>query len=180
MEANRIVTRHLKSFIISLNFGIKGTVDYILAPTIITCFGYSISLSITIILYFIIGIVTIKLYDFYKIDLVEIEKFKENNHEHIETKYDNKIIQIIQKINNMKVWNLNKYILLAVLSLSINPGLVVIYFRNGFKQYDGFKENHIKHYFFLSIIISNILWNTFVLFLKLFISEILLFFHYKI
>ena len=177
MEANRIITRHLKSFIVPLNFGIKGTLDYFLTPKIITCFGYYISLLITIILYFIIGIVTIKLYDFYKIDLVGIENFKENNHEHIETKYANKIIQIIQRINNMRVWNLNKYILMAVLSLSINPGLVVIYFRNGFKQYDGFKENHIKNYFFLSIIISNVLWNTFVLFIKLFISEIILFFH---
>lgn len=140
-----------------LNFCVKGFLDVILNPILIVNFGYWISLLITTSIYLYIGIKSVNIYDFYKVDCLFIETLKkiQFNNKRFESK--NVLIKFILKRSET-----NKFLLGLLLSFK-NPGLVVIYFRDGFNLYNGFSGKNIKLFFALYLLITNIYWNLTVL-----------------
>lgn len=128
------------------NISIKGIIDWILNPILMVEFGYVISLITTTLIYIIIGIISVKLYDNKGEDLFGVENYKEN-------KKTSKRSILGYIINFFKI-----FILGLILSLK-NTGLVVIVFRAGSYLYNGFTGNFIKIIFLVYALIINVAWN---------------------
>lgn len=142
-----------------LNIAIKGVVDWILNPILMIEFHYTVSLITTTLIYVIIGIISVKLYDNKQEDLFGIEIYKQNK------KPINRSI-LGYTANFFKI-----FILGLVLSLK-NTGLVVIVFRDGHYLYNGFTGNFIKIIFLVYALIINASWNILMYFLSPFWIEV--------
>lgn len=149
MKNNQLA--HLGSIFI-LNFGLKILIDFVLNPILILEVGFLFSLSITVLIYTLFGIISIKMYDYYKIDFLMIEAFKKSQSECEQT--ENPLLRFIRRRAKK-----NKKTLGLLLS-SQNSGLFVLYFREGFHQYNGFQGENIKKLFFLNLFIIELYWNT--------------------
>ena len=151
MKARKSVT--LIGYIFMFNLILKSVIDMILTPILMSEFGFLKSLSITTLIYLIIGIISIRIYDFYKIDFFMIEALKKSQCENSQFCDKSIIVDIILK------WAQKNKIILGLLLASQNLGLVVIYFRDGFYDYNGFCGKNIKLIFFIYLLIINIYWN---------------------
>jgi hypothetical protein len=151
MEARKRIT--LIGYIFIFNSILKSVIDIILTPVLISEFGFLKSLSITTFIYFLIGIISVKIYDFYKIDFFMIEALKKSQCENNQFYDKSIIVSIILK------WTQKNKIILGLLLACQNVGLVVIYFRDGFYDYNGFCGKNIKLIFFIYLLIINIYWN---------------------
>jgi hypothetical protein len=134
--------------VILTSFVVKAIADYPINFFVVGFYGYFFSILIMAIINFLICYIFVRIYDFYKVDILFIEEFKENK------RINNKIIDFIKKWTDK-----GKIILFLVLSIK-SPFLMVIYFRKG--HFNGFKENEIKLLTIISIIGTSILWNTFI------------------
>ena len=151
---NRKVLRFSSIFLINLI--IKEFIDALLTPIIMFEFGLIKCFIFTMIVYSIKGFITVRLYDYYRTDCIMMEGLKEAQHNNNQINEYNKLVKfIIKKSKN----NRKKLILLLAFK---NPGLPVLYMRDGFYLYDGFTNTRIIYYFFLNIFIMNIYWNTIV------------------
>ena len=147
--------KHLGSIFL-INLGVKWIIDTPFNLILMVEFGYTISVITTTILYIIIGIISVKLYDHHKKDIFHFEKYK---YEGSIKKYDNKIIAIL-----MIVVNFFKSLAVGfVLSLK-NTGLPVILFREGSYLYNGFPGIIIKLIFLIYALLINVIWNTIIYF----------------
>jgi len=133
---------------------LRGIIDFLLIPILISKFSYIGSIIITLFIYLLIGIISVKIYDFYKIDCLRIEILKK-------AQYDND--QIVDKSNIVKLilkWTNKSKFVLGILLAGQNSGLAVIYLRDSFYLYNGFHGKNIKLYFFIYSLIISIYWNT--------------------
>jgi len=137
-----------------LNGIFKGIIDMILIPVLMSKLGYIVSLTLTTLIYLFIGIVTIKIYDFYKIDCLMIEALKKSQYNNTPIENNGVIVKLILK------WAQKNKIVLEILLASQNTGLVVIYLRDGFYSYNGFYGKNIKLFFFIYSFVISIYWNT--------------------
>jgi len=132
---------------------IKGAIDLFLDPYLMESFGYFYSLKITTSIYFIIGIVSVILYDYYEVDCLRLEALKRAHFYGKEINGKNRLIRLITRRSKK-----GKFILSLSLA-SKNPGLMVIYLRDGFGLYNGFSGKYILLYFLLNTVLINIYWN---------------------
>ena len=142
--------------IVASNFVIKYIIDWPLTIKLMGHYNYFISLSIVIMIYFLWGIISVKLYDYFKVDL-GIEKFKEYQINNREVDFTNKFIKIITSKSGM-----NKFSLGIAITWLIKPGLSIIYFRNGCYKYDGFNSKEMVMFFIKNILFSCIVWSLFI------------------
>jgi len=143
---------HLGSVFV-LNFGIKGLIDFIINPILILEFSFLISLLITILIYTLLGILTVKIYDYYQTDFLMIEALKQSQLLCGQISGS----RLLRFINRRAQKNKK---ILGLLLTSQNTGLFVLYFRDGFYQYNGFSGKNIKNIFFLNLFIIEFYWNT--------------------
>ena len=137
-----------------LNIAIKEVIDLVLNTILMIRFGYIVSLFTTTLIYVLFGIISVKIYDYYKKDCLMIEDLKESQHNGNLIQKENRLIRLIEKLARK-----NKTLLSLILSFK-NPGLTVIYYRDGFHLYNGFTGKNIKTIFLVNSIIINIYWNT--------------------
>lgn len=145
-------------FIFAINIAIKFIIDMEITPFLIIKHSYIFSFITTNIIYALIGIISVFLYDKFKGDPVMIEALKKHQSEGGHLKYKNKLIKFILKRNKK-----NKFILNALLFFK-NPGLMVIYHRDGSYLYNGFKGKYIKLLYLIYLLFMNLYWNTMVYF----------------
>lgn len=139
-----------------LNIAVKEIIDLVVNPILMFKFGYFFSLITTTLIYILIGIISVKIYDYHKVDCLMIEELKESQHNGTLIKKENRLIQLIEK------WaNKNKKLLSLVLSFK-NTGLPVVYYRDGFHKYNGFTGKNIKLIFLINSFIVNLYWNTII------------------
>jgi len=144
------------SSIFFINLAVKEAIDVILNPILMAEFGYFISFLITTVIYILIGILSVNIYDSSQSDCLWVEEYKHSKDSGKSIIVQNRIIRFVEK------WaNKNKYILGLLLSFK-NPGLYVIFFRKGSYLFNGFSERKIKILFLVNIIIINVYWNTIV------------------
>lgn len=142
-----------------VNIAIKGIIDWIINPILIVEFGYVISLITTTLIYVIVGVVSVKLYDKKGEDLFGVEDYKANK---ITPKRS-----ILGHIINFLIMS----VLGLIFSLK-NTGLVVIIFRNGSYLFNGFTGNFIKIIFLVYALIINASWNILMYILSPFWIEV--------
>lgn len=135
-----------------LNIAVKELIDWLLNPILMINLGYVKSLIITTLLYIIIGIISVKLYDKKGEDLFGAEKYKRDK------KVSCNSTLINSTLNFLKI-----FILGFILSLK-NTGLVVIVFRKGSFLFNGFQGNPIKLIFLIYALFINIIWNIVIYF----------------
>lgn len=145
-------------FIFAINIAIKFIIDVEITPSLIINYSYFYSFMTTNVIYALIGIISVFLYDKFKGDPVMIEALKKYQNEGGHLKHKNKLIKFILKRNKK-----NKFILNALLFFK-NPGLMVIYQRDGSYQYNGFKGKHIRLLYLVYLLFMNLYWNTMVYF----------------
>lgn len=139
-----------------LNLAVKEIVDLILTPILIIEYGYIISLLSTIIIYLIIGLASVKMYDHCKIDFLLIEDLKESISVNEKIPASNKLIRFI-----LRWMNKSKFILGLLLSFK-NPGLLVIYYRDGYALYNGFSGKNIRWSFVRNILLIQTYYHLFL------------------
>lgn len=139
-----------------LNLVVKEIMDIFVTPFLIIKYGYITSLVSTIISYLIIGILSIRLYDKYKKDFLLIESLKEAISLNKEIPNSNKLICFI-----LKRINKSKFILGLLLSFK-NPGLLVIYYRDGCYLYNGFTGKNIRWSFLRNVFLIQIYYHFFL------------------
>lgn len=147
----------LFSYIFIINLIIKLFIDYIITPPLMGKVGYWYCLLITSFIYIFIGFISLQLYDFYKIDCLKIELLKKTQYTKDQKDYRNNFAKFILDRN------IENKIFFSVLLAAKNPGLVVIYLREGYDKYNGFTTTYIKTLFVVSPIIISIGWNTLIL-----------------
>ena len=150
----------LFSSIFLFNSILKGIIDMVLIPVLISEIGYLISLLTTTLIYLLVGVISVKIYDFYKVDFLFIETLKKAQYDKNQVIINSPIVNLILKWTKK-----NKLILKLILGLllaSQNIGLVVLYLRDGYYSYDGFVGKNIKLFFFLYSLAMSLYWNTFV------------------
>jgi len=152
--------KELKRFwlIFFVNLMIKEIIDLYLTKYLIFNFNFLISLFSTTLIYLLIGIISIKIYDLYKQDIFWIEKLKNKQLSKNKIKDGNPLIKFILKRNKT-----NKFFL-GLLLFFKNPALMVIYFRDNHSQYNGFAGKNIILYFAGYLLIMNLYWNLMVYF----------------
>ncbi len=139
-----------------LNLAVKEIIDIGLTPFLIIKFGYITSLVTTILIYLVIGVMSVTLYDKYKKDFLFIETLKKAMSLNEEIPDANKLIHFILK------WiNKGRFILGLLLSFK-NPGLPVICYRNGYGLYNGFSGKNIKWSFLRNILLIQIYYHIFL------------------
>lgn len=158
IEKPRIVRN---SSVILLNICVKTFIDFALNPILIAEFQYITSVTITTIIYLIIGIASVKIYDIHRVDYVWIESLKRAQFHYALGKIKNG--NIISKFILKRGW-FNRLLIGLIFALK-NPGLAVIYLRKGSYKYNGFTEKNIKIHFVLYLLFTNILWNKIVVLL---------------
>lgn len=149
MEKEKIVRF---SSIFLINLGIKGLVDFVLAPFLVIQFDYATCFYALMSIYILVGIISIFMYDKGKKDILFIESLKEAMQKHEKLLEYNKLIRfIIKKSKGEK----KKPLLILLLSFK-NPGLAVVYMREGFHLYNGFTNWSIFYFFLVNIFIMNL------------------------
>lgn len=140
-----------------INLGIKSAIDFWLTPILIKN-DYLFSLFITTVIYILMGIMSVKLYDKYGKgkDPLWVEDLKKFQSEGGHLKYKNKLIIFILK-NDKK----NEFVLNILLTFK-NSGLGVIYKRPGFNLYNGFTGKNTKIFFIFNILVMTLYWNSMV------------------
>lgn len=139
-----------------LNLAVKEIIDIGLTPFLIIKFGYVTSLVSTILIYFVIGIISVTLYDKYRKDFLLIETLKRAISLNEEIPDANKLIHFI-----LKWMNKSKFILGLLLSFK-NPGLLVVYYRDGCELYNGFSGRNIKWSFSRNILLIQFYYHVFL------------------
>gem|GEM_PF-4695846 len=141
------------SSIFFVNLGVKEVIDAILTPWMMVELGYLITLTIMIMIYILIGIISIQIYDRFGTDCLWIEEYKHSQSKGVTITPENRLIRFIEK------WAKKSEKLLGLLLSFKNPGLYVIFFRNGSYLFNGFTGKNIKIIFLVNIIIINIYWS---------------------
>ena len=136
-----------------INLAIKGSIDIGINPILMRDYGFLISILTTTTIYFIVGIVSVLIYDYYGNDFLMIESLKESYFTGEEIKTTNKVTRLIAK--NSKY---SKFFLGLFLAIK-NPGLMVVYMRKGFYLYNGFAGREVKLLLLLNLLIINMYWN---------------------
>ena len=138
--------------IIALNFGLNTVIEVEIIPRLILKYGYLNSFLVTMVIFFIIGVVSVTLYDIHKKDIFKIEALKENPSLFYNNSGSNKLIKFILK------WEQKSRLLFIIILSFKNPGLFVLYFRKGVFLFNGFSDRKIGIYFLgIIILISSIL-----------------------
>lgn len=135
-----------------LNLIVKEIIDLILTPILIIELGFVVSFLTTVLIYIIIGIVSVNIYDSSKTDCLWIEGLKESQHNGSLFSKKNRLTKFIEK------WMKKNRKLLGLLLSFKNPGLMVVWERDGFSQYNGFTGKNIKLRFLINTIVINIYW----------------------
>lgn len=150
MEKEKIIRF---SSIFLINLGIKGLIDFGIAPVIVASYGYFVCFCVLTMVYLLVGIISISIYDNHKSDFLFVESLKEAMEKNNPVFGYNRLIRfIIRKSNGNK----KRPFLIMLLSFK-NPGLAVIYMRDGYYLYDGFAKDWTVFYFFIvNIFIMNI------------------------
>ena len=157
METKKRVVRFGTIFL--LNLGVKMAIDGPLSTELMINLGYLISLMLSILIYVIIGIVSVKIYDRHGDNSLGLEFIKESLSKEEEVQITNPLIKFIVNIRK-KSGNF----ILGILLSAKNPGLFVVLYRKVPCLYDGFPEVKIKWCFFRNIILVETYWNTIVYF----------------
>ena len=139
-----------------LNLIVKEIIDIILTPILIIELGFVVSFTTTVLIYIIIGIISVKIYDNSKVDCLWIEEFKESQYNGNLFSKKNRLTNFIEK------WTRKNRKILGLLLSFKNPGLMVVYQRDGFHQYNGFTGKNIKLIFLVNIFLTNVYWYTFL------------------
>lgn len=140
------------SSIFLINLGIKALIDFIVAPFLVVQFDYATCFYLLMSIYVLVGIISIYIYDKDRKDILFIESLKEAMQKHEKLLEYNKLARfIIKKSKGEK----KRPFLILLLSFK-NPGLAVLYMRDGFKQYNGFTSWIIFYFFLVNIFIMNI------------------------
>lgn len=149
MEKGRVA---IFSSVFLINLGIKGLVDFVFAPFLVIRFDYATCFYALMSIYVLVGIISIFMYDRGKKDILFIESLKEATQKHEKLLEYNKLIHfIIKKSKGDK----KKPLLILLLSFK-NPGLAVVYMRDGFHLYNGFTNWNIFYFFLVNIFIMNL------------------------
>lgn len=135
-----------------INLGIKGLIDFIVAPFLVVQFDYATCFYLLMSIYVLVGIVSISIYDKGKKDILFIESLKEAMQKHEELLEYNKLTRFIIKKSKGE----RKRPLLILLLSFKNPGLAVLYMREGSRTYNGFTSWVIFYFFLVNIFIMNI------------------------
>lgn len=136
-----------------INFGIKEVIDFILTPILMIEFGYILSLLTTTSIYLLIGIASVKIYDRHKQDCLYIEALKKAQADNKPLTKRNKLTEFILS------WTKRNKIIFSLLLTFKNPGLFVIYFRDGVNLFNGFAGKNIKIIFLINLLVMNLYWN---------------------
>lgn len=149
---------HRRFLIIFLiNFTLKEYIDLYITPLIIIYYdGLIVSTIFSILIYLIIGIVSLDIYDLLEIDIFWIEALKKARKEGINFRKRNCLIKFILKNNKKK-----QFIFDMLLSFK-NLALMVINKRDGEYLFNGFTNKKIKLLFVVYLILINIYWNLMV------------------
>jgi len=139
-----------------LNLTVKEIIDIGLTPFLIIKYGYTISLILTIIIYLLIGVLSVVLYDQYKKDFLLIEALKRKLANNEEISASNKLICFIIR------WIHKGKFVLGILSSFKNPGLLVLLYRDGFDLYNGFTGKNIWWSFLRNIFLIQIYYHLFL------------------
>lgn len=154
---------HLGVILIS-NFILKAVFEWGLVPLLMIELGFLKTLLITILFLFLFGFLSIKIYDFYKKDYLLIEALKESQKNKTNIKRSSLINMILKWTTKNKFW-------LGLFLSSQNPGLFVLYYREGLYLYDGIKDKKLKIFFIRNILILSLYLNIFLyLSLRVFIN----------
>ncbi len=149
MEKERI-SRFSSIFLI--NLGIKDLIDFILSPILVIEFDYATCFYLLMSIYILVGIFSVYIYDHNKKDILFMESLKEamrQNHKLLE--YNRLARFIIKKSKGPK----KRPFLILLLSFK-NPGLTVLYMREGSYLYNGFTSWIVFYFFIVNIFIMNI------------------------
>ena len=118
-------------------------------PELVIKYGYILSVLISTAIIMVVGIIFIKIHDYYKIDL--LEKFKKSRGD--EDRVFNKTERFIMKWEKKGSWFL-------FLALTLGDSIVaVIYYREGSYRFNGLPTWKIKGLFFLSVFTINAYFN---------------------
>lgn len=135
-----------------LNLCVKWIIDNPLNVFLMIKYGYLISLTITTLLYILIGILSVKIYDHFGIDFIKVERNK--RFFRLKTE-EGKVLLAIYSI-------LIVFIRGLLVSLK-NTGLAVIVFRKGSFLFNGFEGIYTKLIFISYALFINVVWNLIVL-----------------
>lgn len=139
-----------------LNLAVKEIIDILLTPFLIIEYGYITSLISTIIIYIIIGVLSVILYDRYKKDVLLIETLKKAMSLNEKVPDSNKLIHFV-----LRWMNKGKFVL-GILSSFKNPGLLVLLYRDGYNLYNGFTGKNIWWSFLRNIFLIQIYYHIFL------------------
>lgn len=153
METKKKVVRFGTIFL--LNLGVKMAIDGPLNTELMINLGYLISLILSILIYVIIGIVSVKIYDKYGNNSLGLEFIKESLSKEEEVQITNPLIRFIVNIRKK-----SSNFILGILLSAKNPGLFVVLYRKVPCLYNGFPGIKIKWCFFRNIILVETYWNT--------------------
>lgn len=128
-----------------VNFWIKLRIN----PELVMEYGYILSVFISTAIIMVVGVIFIKIHDYYKIDL--LEKFKKSRGD--EDRFFNKTERFIMKWEKKGSW-------ILFLALTLGDSIVaVIYYREGSYRFNGLPTWKIKGLFFLSVLTINAYFN---------------------
>ena len=145
---------HLGVILLS-NFIFKTIFEWGLVPLLMVELGFLKTLIITILFFLLFGFISIKIYDFYRKDYLLIEALKESQKNNTNIKRSSLINMILKWATKNKFW-------LGLFLSSQNPGLFVLYYRQGFYLYDGIKDKKLKIFFIRNILILSLYLNIFL------------------
>ena len=118
-------------------------------PELVMEYGYILSVFISTAIIMVVGVIFIRIHDYYKIDLLEKFKKSRGDEKHIY----NKTEKFIMKWEKKGSWVL-------FLALTLGDSIVaVIYYREGFYRFNGLPTWKIKGLFFLSVFTINAYFN---------------------
>ena len=140
-----------------INLAVKEFIDLVINPILMFYTKYFISTIITIIIYIIFGIISVKIYDYYKerFSVIEINK---KTSDIIQNENVNSLITLIKKyLRYIKTFFFELFLSMQ------NPGLFVLYRRDESGIRTGFQGKNVKLMFVIYIIIINIAWNAIIL-----------------
>jgi hypothetical protein len=140
------------SSIFLINLGIKGLIDLIIAPFLVIQFDYPTCFCLLMIIYILVGIISIYIYDSGKKDILFVESLKEAMNKHEKFLEYNRLVRLIVKKSKGK----KKRPLLILLLSFKNPGLAVIFMRKGTFLYNGFTSWVVFYFFLVNIFIMNL------------------------
>lgn len=139
-----------------INLTIKTLIDAWLTPFLMQKHGFLNCFIITNIIYGLLGVICVFIYDSLKKDWLMIEALKKYQLEGGHLRHKNKLIKFILKKNTK-----HEFVLDGLLFFK-HPGLFVIKKRDGIAQYNGFAGKNIMLLYLTYLLIMNIYWNSMV------------------